>query len=131
MDSVYRCSTASGSCSRWIDCSRTYKEINSLALIDSGADTATINIEYARFLGIDLSKSKIRNIAGIGQGVIPVYEGIFPFKIKEMDVDIKVPAWFVDSQNVNILLGQEVFFNKFKIKFEKDHDIFELVEVKK
>jgi hypothetical protein len=48
-----------------------------------------------------------------------------------MGVDVEVPAWFVDSENVNILLGQEVFFEMFKIKFEKDHDVFELTPVKK
>ena len=106
-------------------------EINSLAMIDSGADTTTLNIQYAKFLGIDLEKSKTRNIMGVGQGIVPVYQGFLPFKIKEMGIEIKVPAWFVDSQNVDILLGQEVFFDKFKIKFEKDHDIFELVEVRK
>jgi len=107
------------------------KEINSFAVIDSGADTTTLNIQYAKFLGIDLDKNKTRKIMGVGQGTISVYQGILPFKIKEMGIEMKIPAWFVDSQNVDILLGQEVFFDKFKIKFEKDHNIFELVEVKK
>lgn len=47
-----------------------------------------------------------------------------------MGIDITVPAWYVDSDNVNILLGQEVFFELFKIKFEKDHNAFELNPVK-
>ena len=107
------------------------KEINSFAMIDSGADTTTLNVQYAEFLGVNLDKSKTQNIMGVGQGIVSVYQGILPFKIKEMGIEMKIPAWFVDSQNVDILLGQEVFFDKFKIKFEKDHDIFELVEVKK
>ncbi|MEK7170673.1 MAG: aspartyl protease family protein [Patescibacteria group bacterium] len=101
------------------------------AIIDSGADTTTLHIQYAEALGISLDSSGHKDIMGIGKGKVPVYQGIFPFKIKEMGIDLKVPAWFVDSENVNILLGQEVFFERFKVKFEKDHDVFELVEVKK
>jgi hypothetical protein len=53
---------------------------------------------------------------------------LFHFTIKEMGKVMEVPAWFVDSENVNILLGREVFFDKFRIRFEQDHDTFELVE---
>lgn len=101
------------------------------AVIDSGADTTTLNIQYAKALGISLDSRKQRDIMGVGKGRVPVYQGVFPFRIKEMGIDVKVPAWFVDSENVNILLGQEVFFDMFKIRFEKDHDAFEVVEVKK
>ena len=48
-----------------------------------------------------------------------------------MDIDMEVPAWYVDTKHVNILLGQEIFFDSFKIKFEKDHDMFELVRANK
>ncbi len=101
------------------------------AVIDSGADTTTLNLQYAEALGLSLDKEKQKDIIGIGNGRVAVYQGVFPFVIKEMGIDVEVPAWFVDSENVNILLGQEVFFDSFKIKFEKDHDIFELIEVKK
>ena len=52
-----------------------------------------------------------------------------PFKIKEMGIDLKVPAWFVDSEcKYPAWAGR--FLERFKVKFEKDHDVFELVEVK-
>jgi hypothetical protein len=101
------------------------------AVIDSGADTTTLNIQYADFLGIKLDTDKQRNIMGIGKGNVPVYQSNFSFKIKEMGNELEVPAWYVDSDNVNILLGQEAFFDAFKIKFEKDHDTFELTSSKK
>jgi hypothetical protein len=107
------------------------EKIDVPAVIDSGADTTTLNIQYADFLGIKLDNDKQRNIIGIGKGNVPVYQGIFSFKIKEMGNELEVPAWYVDSDNVNILLGQEVFFDMFKIKFEKDHDTFELTPSKK
>lgn len=106
------------------------EQFDTPAVIDSGADTTTVNLQYAKALGIPLNHEVSRDIIGIGTGKVKVLQGVFPFTIKEMDVALEVPAWFVDSENVNILLGQEVFFDTFKIKFEKDHDVFELVEVK-
>lgn len=107
------------------------EQFEALGVIDSSADTTTLNLQYAEALGISLDKRTQKEIMGIGSGRVPVYQGIFPLRIKEMGIDVKVPAWFVDSENVNILLGQEVFFDMFKIKFEKDHDVFELIQVKK
>ena len=97
-----------------------------IGVIDSGADTTTLNIQYADFLGVVLDKTKPQEIMGIGKGKVPIYKGTFAFKIKDIAEKIEVPAWYVDSENVNILLGQEVFFETFRIKFEKDHDMFEV-----
>lgn len=107
------------------------EKIDVPAVIDSGADTTTLNIQYAKFLGLDLDTTKQRDIMGVGKGHVPVFPGIFSFKIKEMDNELSIPAWYVDSDNVNILLGQEAFFDAFRIKFEKDHDTFELTPFKK
>ncbi len=110
---------------------KTGEKIEVPAVIDSGADTTTLNIQYADFLGIKIDPSEQREIMGIGKGRVPVCQNSFSFRIKEIGADLEVPAWYVDSDNVNILLGQEVFFDSFKIKFEKDHDVFELTPVKK
>lgn len=107
------------------------EQFEAAAVIDSGADTTTLNIQYAEALGISLNRGTQKEIIGVGNGKVAVLQGMFPFTVKEIGITLNVPAWFVDSENVNILLGQEVFFDTFKIKFEKDHDVFELVEVKK
>ena len=96
------------------------------AVIDSGADTTTLNIQYADLLGIALDKKNPHKIMGVGSGEVEVFQGVFPFVIKDMGIKLEVPAWYVDSNHVNILLGQEVFFDSFRIKFEKDHDTFEV-----
>lgn len=106
--------------------------IEVIGVVDSGADTTTLNIQYADFLGVALNTSASQKIMGVGQEEIPMIRGEFTFKIKGLGSHIvKVPAWYVDSKHVNILLGQEVFFEQFRIKFEKDHDTFEIVPVKK
>ena len=105
---------------------------NAIGLIDSGADTTILNIQYADFLGVKLDEKNTRNILGVGNGTVLVYVSTFRFKIRQMeDREIEVPAWYVDSNNVDILLGQEAFFEMFKIKFEKDHDTFEVTPVRK
>ena len=98
------------------------------AIVDSGADTTTVNIEYAEALGIELREKGL--ILGVGKGKIERYTGHLPFKIKQTDFELDVPAWYVDSENVGILLGQEYFFDSFRIKFEKDHNAFEIMPVK-
>ena len=55
-----------------------------------------------------------------------VYESMLRLNIRHMEHEMSVPVWCVDSDNVNILLGQEVFFDNLKIKFEKDHNAFEI-----
>lgn len=100
------------------------------AVIDSGADTTTLNRQYADFLGVDLSRAKEREIIGIGENKVPTHVSSFRFKIRQLDIEMEVPAWYVDSKHVNVLLGQEVFFEMFKIKFEKDHDMFEVTKSK-
>lgn len=102
-----------------------------LGLIDSGADMTTLNIQYAQALGIDLSKAKKKELIGIGKGRETVYESVFLFKIKHLGIEMEVPASYIDSPNVDILLGQEGFFDKLRIKFEKDHDTFEITPVAK
>ena len=101
------------------------------ALIDSGADTTMVNIKYASLLGIDLAHAPKRTMAGIAEGSVPTRIATMHFRIKASGDKVEIPVCYVDSRNVDILLGQEVFFDMFKIKFEKDHDMFEILRVKK
>jgi len=52
-------------------------------------------------------------------------------QIKHLEGKIKIPVSFIDSPNVGILLGEEEFFDTHRIKFEKDHNTFEINPVKK
>ncbi len=100
-------------------------------MVDSGADTTTVNIEYAEVLGVPLDKANPLSIMGIGETKPVVYPGTFVFEIKDMRTKIEVPAWYIDSPNVDILLGQEDFFDQFRIKFERDHNAFEITPAPK
>ncbi|MDO8590973.1 MAG: retropepsin-like aspartic protease, partial [bacterium] len=100
--------------------------VNALGLIDSGADTTLMNLQYAKVLGIDLDPANKKEFVGIGDSRVNCFLSAVTMKLKHFDVPITTPVAFTDSPSVDILLGQEDFFECFRIKFEKDHDKFEL-----
>jgi len=103
--------------------------ICALGLIDSGADTTMMNLEYARVLGIDLTKATKKDFLGIGGTRVNCYLSSVGMKLKYTDHTFTTVVAFTESPSVDILLGQEDFFECFRIKFEKDRDIFELSPV--
>ncbi len=107
------------------------KNVTGLGLIDSGADTTLINIQYAQLLGINLESADKKEFLGIGEGKVMSFISTVTMKLKHFDIPITTPVAFTDSPSVDILLGQEDFFECFRIKFEKDHDVFELNQVVK
>jgi len=101
------------------------------ALIDSGADCSLFNTEIADMLGLDLSKGKPANFTGISGKTTGHRLEDIKIKVEQFDKTIKIPVCFVKSKTVGLLLGGEGFFDKYRIKFEKDHDTFELKASKK
>lgn len=107
------------------------RKVNAVGLLDSGADSTLVNIQYAKVLGIVLDEKKKKDFVGIQDARMSCYLGELSFRVKHVDKTVVIPVAFIDSPSVDVLLGQEGFFDAFKIKFEKDHDTFELVAVKK
>jgi hypothetical protein len=103
--------------------------IHALGLIDSGADTTMMNLEYARVLGIDLGSATKKEFLGIGGIRVNCFLSTIGMKLKYTDHMFSTTVAFTESPSVDMLLGQEDFFECFRIKFEKDHDIFELSPV--
>ena len=94
------------------------KELNYLALLDSGADFNILHGEIAKILGIDLTKLKSIKFQGIKEGS----EGIG--YITEIEVGInhafhKTMVVFSNdiSENGYGILGQQGFFNNYKAHF--------------
>jgi len=102
------------------------ENLNVLGLIDSGADTTLMNIEYAKVLGINLEQAAKKEFLGIGSVRVTTFLSSVTMKVKHFDTPITTPVAFTDSASVDVLLGQEDFFECFRIKFEKDHDTFDL-----
>ena len=103
--------------------------LRDFALVDSGADRTLFNIQVAQTLGIDLSharKSFMHGIVG-GKDALTVVIEIQPDHLDK----ITIPISFIDSNSFSSLLGQEGFFDQHRIKFEKDHNVFEINPVRK
>jgi hypothetical protein len=100
--------------------------LQALGLIDSGADTTMMNLQYAQVLGINLENAQKKEFLGIGDSRVTTFLSSVTMKVKHFDVPITTAVAFTDSPSVDVLLGQEDFFECFRIKFEKDHDTFDL-----
>jgi hypothetical protein len=102
------------------------RNVTVLGLLDSGADMSLMNVRYAHVLGIALDNLPTKDFVGINDARVPTYFTEVPIKVKHFGDILYLPVAFADSPSVDVLLGQEEFFDAFRIRFEKDHDVFEL-----
>ena len=102
------------------------RTITVFGLLDSGADMSLLNIRYAPVLGIALDNLPTKDFIGISDGPVRTYFTEVPIKVKFFDQILYLPVALADSPSVDMLLGQEECFNAYRIRFEKDHDVFEL-----
>ena len=102
--------------------------VPTIALLDSGADYCLFNIEFAKQIGVDLKKCEKGQTIGVEGGKIDIYMTEVEIQIQHLQ-KIIVPVGFIDSPSVTGLLGQVGFFDKNRIKFERDHDTFEINQI--
>lgn len=95
-------------------------------LIDSGADRSLFNIQIAEKVGLNLSRGERELFGGIEGGALEASLQKVKVQIIGMDHEIEISAGFVNSTGVAAILGQEGFFDCFRIKFERDHGIIEV-----
>jgi len=104
--------------------------VNVLALIDSGADDCLFPLEVAQYLRLPLKRDAIHRYGGIGEGSVAAVFG---------SVALEVGKWtfwdfyagFSDSPSVVPILGQNGFFNKFEVTFNRRDEILKLKELPK
>jgi len=101
------------------------------ALIDSGADRSLFNIQMAEILGLNLDKAPEEIFSGIEGGSLKAKLHQVRVQIVGMSEEIEILAGFIDSSGVVAILGQDGFFDAFRVKFEKDHGIVEITPVRK
>jgi len=112
-----------------IDIRKNGKHILQMAIVDSGSDITLMDFDIAQFLEIDLSKCREVNLGGItGKGV--GYVSDIAIVVERFTKEIAVPVVFTKELNTGILLGQEGFFDNYKVTFDKRHTMFSLEENK-
>jgi len=100
-------------------------------LIDSGADRCLFNSEIAKQIGINISQGSTENFSGIEGGNLKASLHKVKLQVIGMSEEIEITAGFVTSPGVAAILGQDGFFDAYKIKFEKDHGIIEVIPNRK
>jgi hypothetical protein len=96
-----------------------------LALIDSGADQITMPAAIADALGIDRAACPRRSMMGITMQRIDGFVAPIEIRVQHQAQAFTAPTVFIDT-DIPVLLGQEAFFDRYRVKFEKDHDTFEI-----
>ena len=96
-----------------------------LALIDSGADQIHMPMAIAEVFGISKEKCRPWTSVGISMERTAGFIGKLTFQIQHQTETFEAPVVFIDT-DIPVLLGREGFFEKYRIKFEQDHDTFEI-----
>ena len=104
------------------------RSIRVQALIDSGCTTTHIHTDIARVLGIDLSVAKEKNSGGITGSAIGRHMRL-QIEIEGHGESFESPAAFLGTLPVPMLLGQNNFFDKFNVRFEKPKASFFLERI--
>jgi len=106
------------------------KSVRIDALIDSGADRCFFHYELGRRLGLEVEKGYLGYVSGIEGLRSPVWIHNIRLQIVGSDEQILVEAGFTKSAGIFAILGQEGFFDAYRIKFERDRGIIEIVPIK-
>jgi len=97
-----------------------------LTLIDSGADYSFTTFKIALYLGINFRKIKPVSITGFNQSKMDCFPK--EITIEVVGRDLILPVYFGGSlaQEYPCILGQDGFFDKAKITFERYRGIFRI-----
>ncbi len=102
------------------------ESVNVLALLDSGADKCLFSSQIAEEIGLNLEEGEEETFSGIEGGQVKSYLHEIEMQILGDGNKLRVTAGFTDAPGVNAILGQEDFFDAFRIKFERDCDMIEI-----
>lgn len=100
------------------------------ALLDSGADRALFHESIGRELGLDVPSGPVEHFYGIEGKRVPVYLHRIRLSVDGLPGDIGLFAGFTESPGVHALLGQEGFFDAFRISFERKLGAIEIAPVR-
>ena len=93
--------------------------IDIIALLDSGADVSAIPKGIAEIIGLDLTGKK-SYADGIGGKVESIDSKVYiTVKKGHETYTILVPVKVILNDHIPVILGREVFFNKFIISFDQ------------
>jgi hypothetical protein len=90
--------------------------LNTLFLLDSGADTTMLTLSMAKRLGLSFDSKKKTKLFGIGDLGVPAYPGKVVIKFKPY-FELTLRCYYIDAEDSTLLLGRLDVFDKFNICF--------------
>ena len=98
-----------------------------MALVDSGADRCLFHADIGRDIGLKITDGMPHNFSGIEGGKVQTYLHKVSIQIVGDSHSVEVIAGFCESQGIGAILGQEGFFDAFKITLHRSKDRIEIV----
>lgn len=105
--------------------------VNVHALLDSGADKCLFSRELGEEIGLDIKNGEAELFSGIEGGKVETYLHEIQLQFIGSNDKVDVIAGFTDACGAIAILGQDYFFDAFRIKFERDCDAIEINPSKK
>ena len=99
---------------------KSSERVHVLAMIDSGTDSTVLDASVAESLNI------VR-LGGIGTA--EGFLSTISLSVPDMDIEMNIPIVFAHHLPMEGLLGQRHFFQRLKIRFEKDINKFYLAAI--
>ena len=90
-----------------------------LTLVDSGADYSFVTFRIALYLGINLAGIEPLSVKGFEGSSMDCYSHETVIKIREKEMELPVYYGGSLTSEYPCILGQDVFFDKTKISFER------------
>lgn len=109
-----------------VELSYNSKSIKVIGLIDSGCQVTNANPALAKYFCIDLTKCPKIKIGGVGGSGSRGFISNLDMQLRDFGRKFNSPIIFTENLPIPLLLGQDNFFEKFDIKFEKRNNTFEL-----
>ena len=97
------------------------------ALLDSGADSCVFDASIGKAIGAVPKGSLPTTFRGIGNGHLQGWAHAVRIEILGAQDQIEVMAGFTEGLGISAILGQEGFFDHYKITFERQKNRFELI----
>ena len=101
-----------------LTCPESSEKVAIMAMVDSGTDGTIFHAQIAETLRIDKTKCKRGKIGGIGS--LEGFRANVGILIPDFHAKLEIPVFFAENLPLDGLLGQKHFFQRFKIRFEKD-----------
>ena len=96
-------------------------------MIDSGTDSTVLDASVAESLDIDPRACQKVRLGGIGTA--EGFLSTISLSVPDMDIEMNIPIVFAHHLPMEGLLGQRHFFQRLKIRFEKDINKFYLAAI--